>query len=254
LLKKWFCLIGQKDQIKHALGGFYLGVILLGRKVVKEAGSDRLLIAVQGSFGSWINIHDAEIRRLYYREQNLAKLGEILGLPGRCIREMLVLVGLEEILLRHLYLQRSTDRTYGEIARVNGMKLETFTRWIKSMGWPVPRGRALPQITQADISKALVQKVKMQRGDAKPSIKSFAQGLGVSWQTARNLLTNCQLAKWNHGEWLLKSSARQYRPSKHDVDEFPNLFEIILRSHSLGELREFLNMFLAPEKQNPSRA
>jgi hypothetical protein len=226
----------------------------LVRKVFKTAVSDGLFIAVQGSFGSWNHINDAEIRRLYYREQNLAKLGEILGLPGRCIREMLVFVGLEEVLLRHLYLQRSPDRTYGEIARVNGMKLETFTLWVKSMGWPVPRGRALPQITQADISKALAQKVKMQRGDAKPSIKFFAQGLGVSWQTAHNLLTNCQLAKRNHGEWLLKSSARQYRPSKRDVDEFPSLFAIILRSHSLGELREFLNVFLAPEKQNLSRA
>lgn len=124
---------------------------MLVRKVFKTKVHDRLFIAVPGSFGAWNNVHHAEIRRQYFREQNLAKLGEMLGLPGRCIREMLTLVGLEEILLRDLYLQRSPDRTYAKIAHDNGMKLETFTRWVKTMGWPVPRGRALPQITQADI-------------------------------------------------------------------------------------------------------
>ncbi len=220
------------------------------RKVFVAGVSDSLFVAVEGSFGSWNVVHNAEIRRLYYREQNLAKLGEILGLPGRCIREMLILVGLEEILLRDLYLQRSPDRTYKEIAHANGMKLETLTRWIKNMGWPVPRGRALPQITQADIAKALAQKVKMQCGDAKPSIKSFARDLGISWQTARNLLTICQLAKWNHGEWLLKPTAWQYRPSKRDVDKVPHLFAILLRSHSLEGLSELLNTFLPPENEN----
>lgn len=94
----------------------------------------------------------------------------------------------------------------------------------------------------------------MLHGDAKPSIRSFAFSLGVSWQTAHNLLTNCQLAKWNHGEWLLEPDAWQYRPSKRDVDKFPNLFAVLLRSHSLGELRGFLNAFQTPENENPVRA